>query len=167
MSIRSIALCGAVSLLAAVGSAQPNRDGREPAPGPDPERLKAELGVDDAQLEGLRKLHAERRKQAIRRRAELRVVRLELDELLGADTVDEKAVLAKAERLSELQGAALRELVKSRVAARRILSADQARAFEQLMRRSGRERPGRGPRDGSPGGPGKREPAPRATPQEQ
>jgi len=169
---RTMALCGLVSLLAAVGTAQPDRDGPRPVPGLDSERLKAELGLDDAQLEALRKLHAEQRKQVIGRRAALQVARLELDELLAAETVDEKAVLAQAEQLSELQGAALRGLVKSRVALRRILSADQARAFEQLMRRPGREGRGqgppgrgRGPRGDLPGGPGGVEPEPSGTPQ--
>src|SRR5262245_4660765 len=72
------------------------------------ERLKQELGLSDAQVEQLHGLRAEQRKAAVQRRGQIQVARLELRELLEAQSVDEGAVRAKAKQLGDLQASAAR-----------------------------------------------------------
>ena len=134
--------------------------GEEDGPGrrrPGGRDIKAELGLNEAQYSQLRKARLEERKAAIRRRADLHVARLELDELLDASTPDEKAVAAKVKELNDLQAAALKARVDARLALGRMLTPEQREKLKHLRgpgrrgghgpRRAGpeRERGGRGP----------------------
>jgi Spy/CpxP family protein refolding chaperone len=124
-------------------------------------RVQEALGIDEAQAERLRQIQTEGRKQQIRNQAETQVARMELEELLLAEVVDEKAVVAKANQLAELQKAALRARVDHQLAMREILTADQARKLKAFRGRArgqrgqGRQmrRPGRrGPAGWGSGG---------------
>jgi Spy/CpxP family protein refolding chaperone len=112
------------------------------------------LSADQAaQLE---KIRGEARKQAIRQRADLAVARLELEELMKATTVDEKAVAAKVKAISDLEAAGLKARVDERLAMRRILSPEQQEKMRQLMREHRWERvprPARGWHQRGPGAP--------------
>ncbi len=93
--------------------------------GPKPAVLERQLGLSDEQSAKLQSLRQEERKQSIRRRAEMQVARMELDEALGAATIDEKAVNAKVETLTQLQAAALKARVDHRLAVARLLTPEQ------------------------------------------
>ena len=132
------------------------RPGREDRPG-------QELGLTQAQVGQLEQLRSQERKAAIQRRADREIARLELHDLLRADTVDEKAVRAKARQLADLEAAAAVARGEAALALRKIVSAEQAR---KLMGRHGRHgrgaRPGIGPGAGGRRGPGPQRMGPRS-----
>ena len=124
--------------------------------------LKEALGLTDAQLADLKKLRSEQEKKKIRMKADAKIARLELRELMLAPTVDEKAVRAKAKQVSDLHAAAANDRVEAMLALRKIVSAEQAEKLMK-MKQHGRRGPGhgprhqmgpRGPRHGGPQGPG-------------
>jgi Spy/CpxP family protein refolding chaperone len=137
--IAALAVAGA----ALVAAAQPG-DGRgkgRHGDGPNPAVLKQELGL------------SEERKQANRRRADMEIARMELEQALDAATVDEKVVAAKVQALTQLQAAALKARVDHRLAIGKLLTPEQREKMKQLKqehrgRDRGRER-GRHGRFGS------------------
>ena len=90
-------------MLAAAAQERPRRAGRDGRP--DLATLQAELGLTAEQAAQLQKAWADGRKQAIRQRADLAIARIELEELMGAPVVDEKAIDAKVAAISGLQAA--------------------------------------------------------------
>ena len=153
-----IVAIGAATVVAGAQAVPAGREGRGGGPGP--ARMQRELGLSDAQATELRRLRSDERKEAIRRRADTQIARMELEEALDAPTLDEKRVTLKAKALSDLQAAALQARVDRRLAMRKLLTPEQQEKLRQLghegrgARRVGRAR-GRG-RAGAPpaGGPG-------------
>jgi Spy/CpxP family protein refolding chaperone len=122
--------------------------------------MQSELGLSDDQVAQLQKMRSDGRSQAIRQRADLRIARGELNDLLRAQVVDEKAVAAKVKQVTDLEAAATRARVEHRLALRRLLTPEQFSKMESHMRQHVREgfrgrRGFKGPRpDGAQGGPG-------------
>jgi len=160
------AIWAAVGLATMTGmalAASPEGAGKPEGPrterrGPDVDRkarFRKALGLTDAQVADLRKLRAEGQKKRIQAHADAKVARLELRELLLAKTVDESAVRAKGKQVADLQSAMASERLESRLAMRRILTAEQAEKMMQL--REGRShRRHEGPRGDRGRGPGHR-----------
>ena len=162
-----------LGVLAGTGIALAQRPG-PPGGGPGPDagrpeggpghmaRLKQELGLSDAQVSQLQKLHSDQQKAGLRKRADLQVARIELRDLLGAATVDEKGVAAKVKELGDLQASVLRARVDGQLAFRKVLTPEQFEKFKSMRMdrprgpRPDGPRPGmrRGPRRGPGGGPG-------------
>lgn len=142
MGIGVLVGLGAVVGAADRPQARPDRD----------DRLK-ELGLSEAQIDQLEQLRSQERKAAIRRRADRAIARVELRDLLKADTVDEKAVRAKARQLADLESAGALARGEAAIALRKIVSADQA---EKLLRARHQRRGGArlGPDRGERRGPG-------------
>lgn len=132
LAVAAVVGLGSVALAARPEQAPepgpPGRPGRRPPAA----MLKEELGLNEAQVGQLRKLRADQRKAAIRRRADMAIARMELDELLGAATVDDKAVSAKVKELSDLQAASLRARVDGRMALHRVLTPEQHEKMKEL-----------------------------------
>ena len=115
--------------------------------------LRQELGLSEQQVSELQKLRLDARKSAIRRHADTRLARLSLREALQSASVDEKAVEARTRELSELQAANVRARVDTRLALRKILSAEQEQKLKDLRERRPRPpRPGRRGDDRDAGG---------------
>jgi Spy/CpxP family protein refolding chaperone len=120
-------------------------------------RIQAEAGLTDEQVTQIRKIHTDARKAAIQRRADMRIARMELRELMAADTLDEAQIAAKVKAISELQARAFKERTDSLIAVRKVVSAEQFQKLQQARRehrgRGGRGEHRRGPRGGgAPGG---------------
>jgi Spy/CpxP family protein refolding chaperone len=157
------AVFGVLGLGAVAYAARPDepQDGGRPARA-DRGQIAREAGLTDAQIAQLKKLRQDEEKQSIRRRADLRIAHMELNELLEAPTVDEKAVGLKVKALSDLESAALKARVDGQLAMRKIVTAEQLEKLRSLRRERGRGWDGnRGPRPGGfgpgghrPGGPG-------------
>jgi len=133
----------------------PERPGRVPMR----QRLQQELGLTDAQVADLEKLRSEQQKRTIRARADRRIARLELEELLNVDAPDQKAIDAKLRQVADLEAGALRAWVDQQLAMRKVLTPAQFKKWQQM-------RPGRGERAmtgrfGRDGGPGRWNRAPR------
>jgi Spy/CpxP family protein refolding chaperone len=139
-----LAVAGTVAV--ATAQERPRRQGRS-----DIVALEKELGLSADQAAQLKKLRAEARKQAIRHRADLAIARLELQELMDATTVDEKAVAAKVKAISDLQAVALQARTNERLAMRRILTPEQQEKMKQLAARGRQGRMGWSERAGRPG----------------
>ena len=124
--------------------------------------VQTEIGLTDQQVAEIRRIHTEGRKAAIRRNADLRIARMELEELLSAATLDEAKIAARVKAIGELQSAAFKERTDSRLAVRRLVTAEQYQKMQQVKRdvvRAHRARPMRRPMggergEGGPGGPG-------------
>jgi Spy/CpxP family protein refolding chaperone len=148
----------ALGVLAAGGAALAALPDPDPAAaGPDLERIQQQIGLNDAQLGQLKKVWRDERKGNIKRRADMAIARMEMEELLDAPTVDEKALNAKVKELSDLQASALRARVDSRLALRKVVNPEQQQKLRRLMReqrwhRQDGQRP-RGERGPGRGGP--------------
>jgi periplasmic protein CpxP/Spy len=105
--------------------------------------LKEALGLTDAQVADLKRLRSEQEKKKIRQQADAKIARLELRELLLAQTVDEKAVRAKAKQVADLQATAASDRVEAMLALRKVVSAEQA---DKLMKMHQHRRQGPGQR---------------------
>jgi Spy/CpxP family protein refolding chaperone len=142
MNMKRSVLIVAGAMLAGTAWTQP----APPPPGPPGsvgQRIKVDLGLTDEQVGRLRALKAEQRKAAVRQRADLAVARLELEEMLGAATVDEKALAAKIKAVSDMQAAAMKARLEARLAVRKVLSAEQ---FSKLQAMRGQRAPRMGQR---------------------
>jgi Spy/CpxP family protein refolding chaperone len=124
------------------------------------EAARADIGLTDEQVSEIRRIHSEARKAAIKRNADLRVARLELDELMAAPTLDESKIAARVKAIADLQAAALKERTDSKLAVRKLVTPEQFQKMQQLRRHRFGERrmrpahrsPRRAPEGG--GGPG-------------
>jgi Spy/CpxP family protein refolding chaperone len=104
-------------------------------------------------------LHSDQQKASLRKRADLQVARIELKDLLGATTVDDKAVAAKVKELGDLQASVLRARVDGQLAFRKVLTPEQFEKLKAMRMDQPRgprpDRLRRGPgRPGPRGGPG-------------
>lgn len=121
------------------------------------ERMKAELGLTDEQAEKLRQIFMDSRKASIRTRADLKIQRMELHELMRAEKTDRDATLKKVQAISALREQMMRQHVESMLAAKTVLTPEQqkkvhAMMAERMSRRGEGFRGRRGLRRG-PGGP--------------
>jgi Spy/CpxP family protein refolding chaperone len=120
--------------------------------------MQTELGLSDDQVAQLQKMKSDGRSQAIRRQADLRVAEGELQDLLRATAVDEKAIGAKVKQVTDLQAAATQQRVAQRLALRHVLTPEQLTKMESMIQERGAQGgPGRhrgphGPRPGDAAG---------------
>ena len=158
---RAIAILGgllgvaAVAAIAATPEAAPRREGRR--------SFEQRLGLSPEQRGQMERLRDESAKGEAKRSAELTVARIELRELMRAPQLDDKAIVAKARVLGDLQAAQTRERIENRLAMAKVLTPEQREKVHGLMAerhrggpwgrrgffRDGHDRPGR---DGGPWG---------------
>ena len=141
-SMATLAVAGA-ALVASAQPAGPEGRGRH-GDSANSGALKQALGLSDEQAAQLRKLWQDERKQAIRRRADMQIARMELDEALNAPTLDEKAVGLKVQALTQLQATALRARGDQRLAVAKLLTPEQRAKMQQLRREHGIRNVGHG-----------------------
>ena len=143
MRMRMWAVAGALVVAGTVLAVAQERGATRPTGRPDRARIEADLGLSPEQSAQLQKMRADGRKQAIRQRADLAIARIELQELMDAPVVDQKAIDAKVKAISDLQAAALKARTEERLALRKILTPEQQEKMKQLMQQRRAER---GPR---------------------
>lgn len=138
-TLAAVAVLGAVTVGAgSVLAQQASRPSRV-----DREALQAEIGLTDEQAASIRKLRLQERKAEVSLRADMQIARMELDELLGAATLDEAAIAAHTKTLASLQSAAAKARVDNQVAVRRLVSPEQYQKMQQMRMRFRTERAGR------------------------
>jgi Spy/CpxP family protein refolding chaperone len=97
-------------------------------------------------------LRSEQQKRTIRSAADRRIARMELEELLNADTLDQKAIDVKLSQLADLETGKLRARVDQQVSMRKVLTPEQFKKWQQLRPARGeRAAARRSMRDGRPG----------------
>lgn len=141
----AVTFVGSTILAASVWAARP-----EGGPGPgrggrgfDVARMQTELGLSDDQVAQLQKMKSDGRSQSIRRHADLRIAEGELQDLLKAPAVDEKAISVKVKQVTDIQAANTQARVAQRLALRRVLTPEQLEKMQSLVR------------ERRPGGPGR------------
>jgi Spy/CpxP family protein refolding chaperone len=99
----------------------------------------AQLGLSDSQRERLRELRDTHERQAIERRAQLQLARLDLRRLMRADHPDPEAVNAQIDRLARLRAEQMKSAYDLRLRAQSVLTDEQ---LQKLRSRA----PGAAPR---------------------
>jgi Spy/CpxP family protein refolding chaperone len=108
--------------------------------------MREKLGITAEQAAKIRLATSEFRKGQIRRRADLQVKRLELDELLAAANPDRAAIDKKLEEISAAQLAQRKSEVDYRLGVRSTLTNEQRQKLQQMREQFRHRAPeGRGP----------------------
>lgn len=121
--------------------------------------LRAKLGITDEQYAKLRTAFLNSSKAAIKDKADLKIKRLELANLMDAEKVDHALVDQKVNEISALRGALLKNQIQARLTVKETLTADQLNKLHEWrqaqMKRFREERMQRGmgmmPRPGRQG----------------
>ena len=103
-------------------------------------RVRTTLGLSDEQANRLRQVMVDAQKAALRTRADLGVRRIELRELLRADSPDRDAALKKVQEISELRGELMKQRINSLLASKAILTPEQQQKIRAFMWRWAGER---------------------------
>jgi Spy/CpxP family protein refolding chaperone len=120
-----LAAAGLAGKVAAQDAGQPHRMDRE--------AFRTELGLSDEQVAAIRELRTQQRKDEVKRRADARAARLELEQALQAEPLDETAVSARVKTLANLEAAGAQARAERRLALRRLVTADQ---YQKLSARA-------------------------------
>ena len=143
-----------VVLFAAVANAQPQGRmmHREKGPGFGM-RLGDELDLTDAQKDQIHQIFLDARKKNIDTNAKQELARIELHELMMADTPDQKKIDAKVAELSQLHGAKMSARISSVLAVQKLLTPEQRKKAKELrlFERFGHRGFGRGLMHDGPG----------------
>ncbi len=94
--------------------------------------IRQRLGITAEQASKIGQQNLDFQKAEIRGRADLQVKRIELNELLAADSPDRAAVDAKLQELSAAQAALEKSAIDNRLALRDILTPAQRQQLQQL-----------------------------------
>ena len=98
------------------------------------------LDLDDTQKAAIREIRSSMLTNMIRKKADLKVAKLELRELLHKEPVDMGAVESQAKKIESLRTSMLLDSIKSREEIKSKLTAEQKKKLKELMhqqRRSG------------------------------
>lgn len=116
------------------------RAGREPGRLMLAMAMAEELELTEQQRDQLRQIRLSTQKEVIERRAKMRILRLELRELLRADQPDRKAIEEKTKQIGELRTQIDLARVNGRVSAKSVLTAEQKAKMKELRKRLVRRR---------------------------
>ena len=94
--------------------------------------MKDKLGLSKEQVSKLSALKNESKKQTIRIKADLEILRIELQDLLHQDKVDVKAVDGKIEKMGELQTKMHKAHVHAKLDAKSILTPEQLMKHHEM-----------------------------------
>jgi len=94
--------------------------------------MKDELELSDEQVAKLRALKSETEKQAIRNKADLEILQIDLHDLLSQNKVDVKAVDARVEKMGELQTKMHKAHIHAKLDAQKILTTEQQKKHQEM-----------------------------------
>jgi Spy/CpxP family protein refolding chaperone len=113
-------------------------------------RWTEQLGLSDAQKEQIHQVLLDTRKKNIEVNAKEKVARIELHELVSADSPDQKEIDAQIATLAQLQESGMRNRVEAILAVQKVLTPEQRKKAKEL-RSFGRFLGGPGALEGRPG----------------
>jgi len=96
-----------------------------------------DLNLTDQQQAQMEKMRIEMKKQQVTLQGKIRLLRVEMQELLLAENPDKNAIHKKMKEVSDLQLQEKEAFVDHLFAVRGILTADQQKVWKQHMRRAG------------------------------
>lgn len=109
-------------------------------------RIAEKLELNDEQVAKIKGVLSEARKKRIALGADFRVARIELREMVSAETVDKAKVTAKIDEIAKVSGDLLRARTDAVLAVREVLTPEQLAKADGLLERLMRGRKGRGRR---------------------
>jgi Spy/CpxP family protein refolding chaperone len=110
-------------------------------------RALKQLDLTDAQKTAIHEIRVSLKKDMIRKRADLKIAKMELHDQLTKERVDMNAVEAHVKEVESLRTAMTLNAIKARVKIKDALTPDQRKKLAELMRNSRRDntqRHGRG-----------------------
>ena len=123
--------------------------------------MSDELNLTDQQMEQLETLKLQHQREMVQKQADLKMAGLDLKEIMMKDNIDEKAALAKQDKLSSIKADIAKAKLRHKIAARKLLDSDQLLKWRKLQKEMkgrrdgcGPDRPGMGPMGHGPMGPG-------------
>lgn len=104
--------------------------------------LKKRVGLNDTQITTLKTLRTDFKKQMIPLKAKIKLIRVDMKNLLDTENVDQQKVLALVEQINTLKGQLKILKVKTKLQIRALLTAEQReklhKSCRKRMRRFGR-----------------------------
>lgn len=108
----------------------------------DNDRVKARLGLTDDQANRLHQIAVDSEKATVKTRADMKIRRIELRELLRADKPDQAAVMKKVDEISALRGQMMKEHISALLSAKSVLTPEQQKKIRSFMQHWRGERVG-------------------------
>ena len=109
-------------------------------------RIRRELDLTEEQGQKLKDIGLDAAKTAIRQRADIKIQRLELAQLMGAENPDRAAIVNKLEQIGQIETALKRSMVNAFLDGRSVLTEEQRAKVKELMgKRAGRRDSGHRP----------------------
>lgn len=112
------------------------------------ERLTKKLELTDEQVKSIKGVLTDARKKRIGLRADFRVARIELREMVSQESVDKAGVNAKVDAIAKIRGDMLRARTDAALAVREVLTPEQLAKADNLLKRMLKGGKGRGGRRG-------------------
>jgi len=112
------------------------------------------LGLDKKQMAAVREIHLNTMKDVIKKKADIKIAKIELMEILSKDPVDMTAAESAVKKIEGLKTEMKMTLIKSMVEIKSNLNAEQKEKFSSMMRHMmmKREMMGHGMKGGMRGG---------------
>ncbi len=107
-------------------------------------QMVQELEMTEEQIKELKDTDFTSREKHLALRAQLDGLRLHMEKAFSGDAVDPATVLATAEKIADLKGKLYLQNIESRLALRKILTADQIKELRVYVMEHKRPRPGNG-----------------------
>lgn len=105
-----------------------------------PAEILRQLNLTEEQQEKIEQLRNRIEKENIRLRGEMKIKRIELQEMIESNQVKEKDVFNKIEEIGELQKKILKNKISAILELKKILTKEQLKKIEELQR-EGRTKP--------------------------
>jgi len=118
-------------------------------------RMAEKLKLTDQQVEQIQEIKLRHDREMIRLKADLKLARLDLKEIMMKAKIDEKAALSKQDNISKVKASIDKTRLQHKLDIRRILTEDQFKQLQKMRMKHG-PRGRRGPHapGGFRGGPG-------------
>ncbi|MFQ5646756.1 MAG: Spy/CpxP family protein refolding chaperone [bacterium] len=92
------------------------------------------LGLNDSQVTKLKKLKSDSQKAKVRQTADLKILKIELQDLLDKKSVDKKAVEAKLDAIGTKRTKLAKDCINAKLTARELLSEEQLQKWKALKK---------------------------------
>ena len=96
-------------------------------------RMVKELGLNDEQTKAIKNVLIEALKKNIKLRADARVARIELGQLITKDEPDKTAIHAKVDQIASLRGDIMRQRADTVLAVREVLTPAQREKADRVL----------------------------------
>lgn len=107
-------------------------------------QMVQDLKLTETQIEKIRKADFTFRERQLALKAQIDSLRLQMDQAFSAETVDEKAVVALAEKMSDIKGKLFVQSIESRLELGKLLDADQIQKLKLYDWHQKKQGPGKG-----------------------